>query len=191
MVQAAFPSASDAIAGKYGWIGLGAMGKHMAGHVHKLNGPLKVWNRTTARAEEHAAKYGTTVVTDFADFSECGVVFLSLPTTAQVADICGKLNLPSGAIIVDTTSGDPTATIEVSTVLKAKNIHLVDCPVSGGPKGAEAGTLATMLGGDKEITEPIREILLKSFSGKSVICGPIGSGMAVKAINNTMNMAHV
>jgi len=171
------------------------MGKHMAGHVAKneiaSGRKLKVWNRTTARAEEHVAAYGSECVTDFEAFNDCGIVFLSLPTTAQVADICGKLNLKANAIIVDTTSGDPTATIEVSNMLKAKGVHMVDCPVSGGPKGAENGALATMLGGEKDLCAGVRELLLKTFSGKSVVCGPIGSGMAVKAINNTMNMAHV
>jgi len=76
-------------------------------------------------------------------------------------------------------------------MLKDKGVHMVDCPVSGGPKGAENGTCATMLGGNKNLCESLREFLLKTFSGKSVYCGPIGSGMAVKAINNTMNMAHV
>jgi 3-hydroxyisobutyrate dehydrogenase len=174
------------------------MGKHMAGHVAKLcsaNGaPLKVWNRTTARAEEHAAAYGSVCVTDgFKEFNNCGVVFLSLPTTAQVADICSQLNLQAGAIVVDTTSGDPTATIAVANELKVKGVHLVDCPVSGGPKGAEAGTLATMLGGERAICDEVKALLIKTLSQteKCTICGPIGSGMAVKAINNTMNMAHV
>lgn len=87
-------------------------------------------------------------MTDFEAFSDCGLIFLSLPTTAQVADICAKLPLKAGAIVVDTTSGDPTATIAVAAELKAKGIHMIDCPVSGGPKGAENGTLATMLGGE-------------------------------------------
>jgi len=57
MVQAAFATPKDATNAQIGWIGLGAMGKHMAGHVAKMSTEmkLKVWNRTTARAEEHAA----------------------------------------------------------------------------------------------------------------------------------------
>jgi 3-hydroxyisobutyrate dehydrogenase len=68
---------------------------------------------------------------------------------------------------------------------------MVDCPVSGGPAGAEKGSVTTMLGGDKAIVDELHDWLLETFSGKAVNCGPIGSGMAVKAINNTLNMAHV
>ena len=84
MVSNTFATPQDAISAGMGFIGLGAMGKHMAGHIAKYNTttPLKVWNRTTARAEEHAVAYGSVCVTDFSAFNDCGVVFLSLPTTA-------------------------------------------------------------------------------------------------------------
>lgn len=145
-----FSSVTAAFAGNYGWVGLGAMGKPMANHIHKLRHPansLKVWNRTAARATEHAAAYGTTAVAELDHLSDCNVVFLSLPTTVQVADICERLNLPEGAIVIDTTSGDPGATQKIAAKLLDRGIHMVDCPVSGGPAGAEAGTVTTMLGG--------------------------------------------
>jgi 3-hydroxyisobutyrate dehydrogenase len=68
---------------------------------------------------------------------------------------------------------------------------MVDCPVSGGPAGAERGMVTTMIGGKPEIVNGLKDWLLQTFSGKTVNCGPIGSGMAVKAINNSMCMGNV
>ena len=73
-----------------GFIGLGRMGWHMAGHIHKTAGPVGVWNRTRKRAEEHAAEFGTVVVEKIEDF-RCPVVFCCLPTSVEVAAMSPKL----------------------------------------------------------------------------------------------------
>ena len=95
--------------------------------------------------------------------------------------------------ILDTTSGVPSMTREIAEDLSSRGIVYIDCPVSGGPAGAEAGTLTAMLGSDDEAVakEIVMPLVAQCFSKKTVFCGPSGSGMAVKSINNVMNTAHV
>lgn len=185
-----------------GWIGLGAMGKYMASHVNSKyclstsvdNAPkaLKVWNRNHQVSINHMEQYQTEAVPILSDIGKhCSIIFLSLPTSNEVKDILSLCNLQPNTIVIDTTSGDPAMTLEIAKSLEKNNIKLIDCPVSGGPKGAEEGTLTTMIGGDSNTAHSIVIPLVEAtFSKKAVYCGSSGSGMAVKAINNILNTAH-
>ena len=180
-----------------GFIGLGAMGGHMAKHLQAKvcdsSSPLLVWNRTPERAVEHSKKYFTEAVTELSAFRECSIIFLSLPTSNEVKDILDKCPLQKGTIVVDTTSGVPSITKMISESCRSEGVTYIDCPVSGGPAGAEAGTLTTMIGGDDVdvVNEVVIPLVTETISTKAVYCGPSGSGMAVKSINNIMNTAHV
>ena len=182
---------------RVGFIGLGAMGTHMANNLQSkacdANSPLLVWNRTPERAQEHSSKYSTQATTDLSAFNECSILFLSLPTSNEVQEILQKMFLKKGTIVIDTTSGVPSATKAIAESCKANGVLYIDCPVSGGPAGAQAGTLTTMIGGDdiKTIEEVVIPLVTQTISKKAVYCGPSGSGMAVKSINNIMNTAHV
>ena len=193
---AASPAASPAqlvAEGRFGFVGLGTMGYHMAGHLVSAGKKIKVWNRSGARAQSHAKAFSTEAVAEFEGFADCGVVFTCLPTSAEVAAVADSLAsvLRPGAILVDCTSGEPSATVEIAARLGARGIRVVDCPVSGGPAGAEAGTLTTMLGGADDDVAAVLPLVASTFSKKAVHVGPIGSGHAVKAINNALNTAHV
>eukprot|EP00397_Hematodinium_sp_SG-2012_P042247 GEMP01046689.1.p1 GENE.GEMP01046689.1~~GEMP01046689.1.p1 ORF type:complete len:302 (+),score=72.78 GEMP01046689.1:215-1120(+) len=174
-----------------GWIGLGTMGFPMAKHVAKAlrNQQLFVWNRNAKKAEMHAKEVSSVVCSSIADVSEnAEVIFLCLPSSTQVAEvvqhISGKCH-----IIVDCTSGDPTKTREIGAELSKRGISLVDCPVSGGPLGAENATLTTMFGGDKESVEIAMS--LSAFAKVKEHVGPLAAGHAVKAINNMLNCIHL
>eukprot|EP00397_Hematodinium_sp_SG-2012_P044466 GEMP01049677.1.p1 GENE.GEMP01049677.1~~GEMP01049677.1.p1 ORF type:complete len:313 (+),score=71.77 GEMP01049677.1:215-1153(+) len=189
-----------------GWIGLGTMGFPMAKHVAKAlrNQQLFVWNRNAKKAEMHAKevsglcipvtrgqsdRVSSVVCSSIADVSEnAEVIFLCLPSSTQVAEvvqhISGKCH-----IIVDCTSGDPTKTREIGAELSKRGISLVDCPVSGGPLGAENATLTTMFGGDKESVEIAMS--LSAFAKVKEHVGPLAAGHAVKAINNMLNCIHL
>eukprot|EP00397_Hematodinium_sp_SG-2012_P021412 GEMP01022116.1.p1 GENE.GEMP01022116.1~~GEMP01022116.1.p1 ORF type:complete len:318 (+),score=77.22 GEMP01022116.1:212-1165(+) len=174
-----------------GWIGLGTMGFPMAKHVAKAlrNQRLFVWNRNAKKAEMHAKEVSSVVCSSIADVSEnAEVIFLCLPSSTQVAEvvqhISGKCH-----IIVDCTSGDPTKTREIGAELSKRGISLVDCPVSGGPLGAENATLTTMFGGDKESVEIAMS--LSAFAKVKEHVGPLAAGHAVKAINNMLNCIHL
>lgn len=179
------------------FIGLGAMGWGIAGNLAsaaqhgKLAQPVLVWNRTTSKAEAHAAEFGTSCARKLADISQADIIITCLPTSVEVTAVAEELApcLKSGTIWIDCTSGDPTATKETFRILENFGVRMFDCPVSGGAQGAISGQLTAMVGGDHDsIARPI--ILL--FAKKKIVdCGGIGAGHAVKAMNNCLNAAHL
>mmetsp|Transcript_85545 Transcript_85545/g.228842 ORF Transcript_85545/g.228842 Transcript_85545/m.228842 type:complete len:367 (+) Transcript_85545:11-1111(+) len=178
------------------FIGMGAMGrpmsKHMCAAVLRAGGKAQVWNRTGSRAEEAAAESGAQVAQTLEDLQGCEVIFTCLPTSQEVEAVAQQLSdvLSLGATVVDCTSGDPVVTRRVGEHLRAKGIAMVDCPVSGGPRGAQAGSVTSMLGGDEVDVAKVLP-LVQTFSGKVSHVGPLGSAHAVKVINNIMNSTHL
>lgn len=177
------------------FIGLGAIGTPMAQHV--AGGTrLAVWNRTRAKAAAFAAETGARNAESPAD-AATGVEFLltCLPTSAQVEQVLfgphgAAEKLMSGAMVIDCTSGDPATSRRIAARLDAAGIAFVDAPVSGGVSGAIAGKLTVMVGGHASALERARPIL-ELFAGKIVHCGAVGTGDAVKAVNNALLAVHV
>lgn len=186
-----------------GFVGLGAMGYAMAGNMAKTvlaaggGAELLVWNRTTATADRHAAEFGSRAIRELAELADCAVIFSCLPTSQEVAlaaaDVAKARTAGAAPCVwVDCTSGDPEQTRSIANLLASQEsrISLVDCPVSGGPRGAAAGSLTAMLGGEPEVTQPALP-LIQTFAKKVQHCGPVGAGMAVKAVNNVLNASHL
>jgi 3-hydroxyisobutyrate dehydrogenase len=96
----------------------------------------------------------------------------------------------SGSVLVDCTSGDPVTSRRLADLLAPKGIGFIDAPVSGGTSGAEQGTLTVMVGGKAETVERARPVL--SAFGKTIVhCGVVGTGDALKAVNNALLAVHV
>lgn len=180
---------------------MGTMGYHMAGHMAKIakasgeGSALLVWNRTGSKAEAHAQEFGSGAVSALQGLAECTIIVSCLPTTQEVVEATAVVAAARGegalrCVWVDCTSGDPDRTRALAQELEASGIDLCDCPVSGGPKGAAAGTLTCMFGGTDSAYERALPVI-SSFAGKLERLGPVGSGMAVKAINNALNVAHL
>jgi 3-hydroxyisobutyrate dehydrogenase len=169
-----------------GYLGLGAMGRPMAANL-AARFPTTVWNRTTAVAEQHAAAHGTTVAVDLADLAGVDVVCTCLPTDVEVAAVARALGpaLRPGTVWLDHTSGAPAGSRDVAAALAANDVAYRDAPVSGGTAGAERGELTVMVGGDEEELERIGAVL-DAVAARVVHVGPVGSGMAVKAVNNAL-----
>lgn len=168
--------------------GLGALGTPMA---ERLAGAhhLTVWNRTGARAEAFAAAHSG--VRKAPSSSALGpgtdAIVTCLPTSREVAQLAAELvhTLPEGALWIDCTSGDPVASREIAAMLAGRGIAFVDAPVSGGPPLAAAGKLTVMCGGTAE--DVVRATaVVSAFAAKVVHLGPVGSGHAMKAINNIL-----
>tara|TARA_B110000003_G_C16635082_1_gene528084 strand:+ start:300 stop:1238 length:939 start_codon:yes stop_codon:yes gene_type:complete len=179
------------------FIGLGAMGWGISGNLAsaavlgEIESPVVVWNRTTARSEQHADEFGTRCARALSDVVDADVIITCLPTSLEVAAIAEKLapTLKSGSLWIDCTSGDPKTTKEVARTLKGVGVTMIDCPVSGGPNGAASGELTAMVGGDDH--HDARPIISLFAKKKIVDCGPVGAGHAVKAMNNCLNAAHL
>eukprot|EP00943_MAST-04B_sp_MAST-4B-sp1_P001533 g1533.t1 len=181
------------------FVGLGAMGYGMAKHLAKITSErVLVWNRTSAVADRFVAENANSkfqVVSDLGELSRAEVVCMCLPTTNIVEHVCEKLMhvLKPGTIVIDSTSGEPTKSIEVAKKLEERvSCHYIDAPVSGGPHGAAAGTLTVMVGGnDPDTIEQSLNFIRNTFGKKVVSVGPVGSAHAVKSINNCLNSSHL
>jgi len=120
------------------------------------------------------------------------IIFLSLPTSREVAEVSSQIQNIEGRkcnLIIDTTSGDPTQTRTIGQKLNQYGINMVDCPVSGGPAGAANGTVTAMFGGDEESVRIAMD--WSTFAKVKQHVGPLGSGHAVKVVNNILNCTHL
>lgn len=177
-----------------GFVGLGAMGAHMAGNLASAGFPTKVWDMSPD-AIAVAVERGCVASADATSLASSDVIFTSLPRSVNVEALADELiasgELQEGAIWVDTTSGVPAVTQRIYAKLaEQSSVHFLDSGVAGGPAGAKAGTLAAMVGGDAAplaAAEPV----MQSVMGKIVHVGPSGAGHAVKSVNNTLLAAHI
>lgn len=171
---------------KTAFLGLGAMGYPMAGHLRKKF-DVVVWNRTSDVAKKHAGQYGTRAVSTIEECADVDAVLTCVPTSKEVDEIVAVLqpHLKKGTIWVDCTSGDPATCRETASRLAASGVEFVDAPVTGGTPGAEAGTLTVMIGGSSANFERA-ETIVQPFAKKIVHVGETGAGNAIKALNNTL-----
>jgi 3-hydroxyisobutyrate dehydrogenase len=173
------------------FIGLGAMGYPMAGHLAKEH-EVTVWNRTTEKATRHAAEHGTRVAESLESCADAEVVITMLPASKEVDEIVDRLlpHLRPGTLWIDATSGDPDSSRATAARLGEKGVELVDAPVTGAVVGAEEATLTIMIGGSDDGFRRAEEIL--RLNGKKIIhVGPVGAGHAIKALTNSIMGATV
>jgi len=173
------------------FLGLGAIGAPMASHLSKSPFQLTVWNRTRATAEAFGSEHGASVAATPADAARgAEFVITCLPSSREVAEVLeGPRGIMEGleadAVLIDCTSGDPAASRGFAANLNQRRASFMDAPVSGGVAGAKAGILTVMCGGEPELVERARPVL-EAFGKKIVLCGPVGSGHAVKAVSNAL-----
>jgi 3-hydroxyisobutyrate dehydrogenase len=171
-----------------GFIGLGAMGQHMARNLHKHGLLTAVWNRTPAKAQALAAETGCSAATGLEDLAaHCDAVVLCVSADSDVREIVERLaaSLPARALIIDCSTVSAETARAAARQLRSKDIDFLDCPVSGGVEGARDGTLAIMVGGEAAAFERAQPLL--EAMGRTVThFGPNGCGQAAKATNQIM-----
>jgi 3-hydroxyisobutyrate dehydrogenase len=171
-----------------GFIGLGAMGAHMAHNLHQRGLLTTVWNRSSAKAQTLAAELSVHCADSISDLAEhAEVITMCVAADADVLQIVDSLipSLPPGSIIIDcsTISADTART--AAHRLAEHGIDFLDAPVSGGVEGARQGTLAIMVGGKTEVFARAKPVL--DAMGTTVThFGETGSGQAAKATNQLM-----
>ena len=173
---------------RVGFIGLGAMGRHMAANLHKAGLLTAVYNRTFDKAQAFAGETGCTAVPKLADLAkQCDAVVLCVSADADVREVVNGVaaTLPRGALVIDCSTIGASTAREVAAQLATKGVDFLDCPVSGGVEGARDATLAIMVGGDAAAFERAQPIL--RALGKTVThLGPSGAGQATKATNQIL-----
>jgi 3-hydroxyisobutyrate dehydrogenase-like beta-hydroxyacid dehydrogenase len=171
------------------FIGLGQMGRPMAINMLKSGARVTVSSASGKKHAELEGK-GARASTDPAEIAKAGIVFLSLPGTEEVREtLFGKRGLAPllkpGSIVVDTSTIDYSATLEMAGTLEALGIGFLDAPVSGMEARAIEGTLTTMCGGKTETLEAVRPYLA-CVSNNILHMGAVGSGQLSKLINQLL-----
>lgn len=178
---------------RIGFAGLGAIGAPMAERLAERH-ELKVWNRSPDKAAKFESEHpGVRAVATISELGvDCDAVVTCLPTSREVAAIASELAqvMSAGKLLVDCTSGDPGSSREIAATLAESGISFVDAPVSGGPPLARTGQLTVMCGGSEADVARAAEVVA-AFAAKVVHLGPVGSGHAMKAINNILLAANI
>ncbi|WP_266064486.1 NAD(P)-dependent oxidoreductase [Brucella intermedia] len=165
------------------FLGLGLMGSQQAFRLVKAGVPLTVWNRTEEKTRS-LAKAGAHVALSAADaVKKADVVILMVQDGSIVEQVLAAIleTLKPGVIVIDMSSIRPEEAQRHASLLAERGVMHLDAPVSGGPSGAEAGSLAIMVGGDQEPFDHVLPLL--QIMGRPVRVGPHGTGQLTKLAN--------
>jgi len=171
-----------------GFIGLGAMGGPMAGHLHARGLLATVGNRSAPKAVHFAAAHeGVLASGDAADFAGCEVVVLCVSADGDVMQNVLALAdvLRPGSVVVDHSTVAAGTAREAHAALAARGIGFLDAPVSGGVEGARNGKLSIMVGGNAADLESARPVL-EAYALRITHMGASGAGQATKAVNQVL-----
>jgi 2-hydroxy-3-oxopropionate reductase len=172
---------------KLGFIGLGIMGKPMAGHLVKAGHEVSVYDLNPDPVQELASKGASAPKSSREVAQKSEIIFIIVQDTPDVeAVLFGKEGLAEGlkpgSIVVDMSSISPIATKEFAKKLAGMKVKMLDAPVSGGQVGAENATLSIMVGGDADVFEKIKPYF--QLMGKNIVhVGGNGDGQTCKVAN--------
>jgi 3-hydroxyisobutyrate dehydrogenase len=175
------------------FVGIGNMGWPMAARIAGAGFELGVPDASSERAERFAAEYQASCAPLNELAARCDVLVTMLPTSDIVEQVLygesgASDSLRPSTLLLEMSSGVPSKTQAIAQRLAAADIPVVDAPVSGGVKRAEAGELAIMVGGKAADVERARPLL--SCMGTSILpTGDVGSAHAMKALNNLVSAA--
>lgn len=173
-----------------GWIGTGVMGKSMCGHLLRAGFRCVVSNRTASKAQS-LVDAGAQLVASPAEVAErADIIFTIVGYPSDVRQVTlGKHGTLSTAtsekVLVDMTTSEPSLAAEIYAAARAKGVHAVDAPVSGGDIGARDARLSIMIGGDNEVVQALMPCW--QAMGKTIVHqGPAGSGQHAKMVNQIL-----
>ncbi len=173
-----------------GFVGLGIMGKPMAGHLAAAGHTVHVFNRTPKTAQVLGEKNLVVCKSSREVAEKSDVVFTMVSDTPDVEKVIfgpeGLFDgLKPGSVVVDMSTISPVATKDFAKRLSARKVQMLDAPVSGGQAGAEQGTLSIMVGGDASVFERVKPYF--DLMGKNIIyIGTNGAGQTCKLANQIL-----
>jgi 3-hydroxyisobutyrate dehydrogenase-like beta-hydroxyacid dehydrogenase len=173
---------------KIGFIGLGMMGSGMAANLQKAGHDLVVHDLRRAAAEPCLANGAAWAETPRAVAEAAEIVFTSLPGPPEVEAVAlgdnGLLSgMSRGKAYFDLSTNSPTVVRRINAAFTAREVYMLDSPVSGGPRGARSGRLALWVGGDEQIFNRYKSVL-DAIGDKARYVGPIGAGSVAKLVHN-------
>jgi len=177
-----------------GFIGLGTMGASFATNIQKAGYDLIVHDIARQAAQRHIDAGAKWADSPRALAEQCDVVLTSLPGPPEVRAVATDANtgmlagMKPGSVFYDLSTNSPAVVREIHAEFAAQGVHMLDAPVSGGPKGAASGKLAIWVGGDEEVFNANRAPL--DAMGDAVrYIGAIGAGSVAKLVHNSAGYA--
>jgi 3-hydroxyisobutyrate dehydrogenase-like beta-hydroxyacid dehydrogenase len=179
------------VAMEIGFIGLGKMGRPMVERLLAAGYPVHVFNRSQPAMDALAARGAHPVASASAVAERAEIILTALPTPESVETVYQQLAAAarSGQIYVDHATVSPELNRRCAAWLAERGADFLDAPVSGGPGGAQAGTLTVMVGGDEAVFQRA-EPVLRAFGSNVRRCGPVGAGQIVKLVNQLLVAIH-
>ncbi len=178
---------------KIGFIGIGTMGGHMAYNLCKAEYEVSVHDLNRDLSKRHVEVGATWAdsVKDIAQNNE--VIMTSLPGPKEVQDVALRADgllahMKPGTVWFDLSTNSVTVVRELHAKFKTKGIHMLDAPVSGGPKGAQSGKMALLIGGDKAVFEKYRKVI-EAIGDQIFYIGNSGDGTVAKLVHNCAGYA--
>jgi 3-hydroxyisobutyrate dehydrogenase len=175
---------------RVGFVGLGTMGGAMAANVARAGFHVTAWNRTPGRASDLRELGVELAASPAAVAAASDIVVTIVSDTPDVETVIfGEGGVaggaPAGSLVIDMSTISPSATRDYASRLAAQGVGMLDAPVSGGSEGAKKGTLSIFVGGEAADLERAQPVL--AAMGTTIThVGPIGSGQAVKAVNQVI-----
>lgn len=180
---------------RIGWIGTGVMGRWMCEHCMTKGFSATVYNRSADKAQPLIDKGAKLAKTPKEVAAASDVVFAIVGFPKDVREVfLGEEGALAGAkpgtILVDMTTSDPTLAQEIYEAAKAKGVHALDAPVSGGDVGAKNAALSIMIGGDKDVVDAVSPLF--EAMGKTIVHqGAAGAGQHTKMVNQILIAANM
>lgn len=172
-----------------GFIGLGAMGYPMAGHLITAGHTVSVYNRTTAVAERFVTDFPAARLAvspaDACAGAEFGILIVGNDDSVRsvaLGDDGAIAGLANGSVLIDHTTASATIAHELAEAAATKQIRSLDAPVSGGEAGAQNGVLTIMCGGEQETFDEV-EPIIAHYSKTRTLIGGTGAGQTCKMVN--------
>ena len=175
---------------KIGWIGTGVMGRSMCGHLIKAGYHATIYTRSKDKAADLIAAGANWVDSPMAVAKATDVIFAIVGFPKDVREVfLGEKGILAGSkpgnIMVDMTTSEPSLAVEIYNAAKAKGVHSLDAPVSGGDIGAKNAALSIMVGGESDACAAVKPLF--DCMGKTIVHqGPAGSGQHTKMVNQIL-----
>jgi 3-hydroxyisobutyrate dehydrogenase len=176
---------------RVGFIGIGNMGWPMASHIAQAGHDLTVFDVDAAKGARFAQEFKCKAAANLAEVAANEITVTMLPTGKIVRDALLEDQggafakaLKPGTLVIDMSSSEPVGTRELGAEIAKRGAVLIDAPVSGAVPRAKAGTLAIMIGGDDKAAIERAKPLLQAMGKQIFETGPLGTGHAMKALNN-------
>ena len=169
-----------------GLIGLGAMGSGIAASMSRAGLEFHVHDNDQAKLEVVRKSPLINISSAKDIITKCDLILLCVPSSVQIEQILSTVSPKAGSTLVDLTSSDPRKTASRAyKLLKEKKVNQLDAAMSGGARGAAAGTLTLMVGGDSAVLDKQRDIL-STFADRIFHIGDAGKGQLMKLFHNAV-----